>query len=564
MKKSVFVVLLVSCIFYKGFCNVDMQQPPNFVQHIDFNTGEDCTTPECQKSPVLILSIDGASVRGLAQLYILQALEAMLRQILGLPNITLTGVFNVYAGTSAGAINTVALLTPDNVPPRVAKDAFLPRGTHLIPRYQLNRPVAQDETGAAVISEEMQKLDVNSPAVIDGLREKGQMDLTAAAELLIGKTFKQTVENTAHKLRVFFGITGARFKHNTLENLLKGITTMAVLDKQKAAEDESRIYYRMADTVKPAVLTSWDARNRELFLFSTFDACQHLNDPPEQARNKEMWFGARTASAGPTYFNPTALIEKVYGQEIRRVLMDAGLIVMSPALLGLVEAMRIYPNRRYVIVSLSGGVMNIPRELETEGVHAAGMNKILKPAIEDAVVGGPKVTERVLSALPNVVYLRVNFEVNNTDFEDASEKNIAHIKQAAFNAIVSEKFKIVVNEVAKAYREQQIRRDVPPYTKCVFPKDALTDKNLSQRRASQNVWSMSVNLSEPPAKKMRTDAQETTDRAHTVQERTYAFGRPVSIHTVPLSPQSTPAAMLGRTHKLRPAAGRFNTVKVTQ
>lgn len=534
MKKFMLFLFLVWGAVYEGHCALDHKQPA-FVRNIWFPEEGECTTLECKKSPVLILSIDGASVRGLAQLYILQALEGMLRSALQLPNLRLTDVFNLYAGTSAGAINTVALLTPSNVVEGDSQNAVLPIGTFLIPRYSLNRPVANDEKGAALLDQEIEKLDVSSPAFLDDLRERGAVDLTAAANLLIGKTFKQTLATGAHKLRVFFGVTGARFKHETLENMLKGITTMKVINKQKAAIDEGRVYYRMSDTVKPAILTAWDARNRDLFLFSTFDACQHPNDKPENARNKEMWFAARTASAGPTYFNPTELVEDIGAEKVHRILMDAGLIVMSPALLGLAEAMRIYPGRRYVIVSLSGGVMGAPREgLETKGVHAAGMDKILKPAIEGAVEGGPKVAEHVLSLMPNVLYLRVNFEVNNTRFEDASDENIIHIKQAAANAIVSEEFKTIVNAVAKAYREQEIKKDISPYKKCVFPADALMDESFTRKKKAQNVWNMSIDIDEPPLKRAKTGDRRGSQNG-TIKESIYAEGRPVSMRTIPLN-----------------------------
>lgn len=155
----------------------------------------------------------------------------------------------------------------------------------------------------------------------------------------------------------------------------------------------------------------------------------------------------------PIYFNSTELIEEVYGREVRRVLMDAGLVVMmSPALLGLAEAMRIYPGRRYVVVSLGGGIFHESREIKSKGVHANSLSKILRAGIEGALAGGPQVAEQVLSLLPNVIFFRINFDVDNKNFDDASDKNMMHIKDAAFHTIVGDKLKRVLGRLQNSIK----------------------------------------------------------------------------------------------------------------
>ena len=180
---------------------------------------------EANKSPIIVLSIDGASVRGIAQFELLLALEERVNLALAkaaqnasgtkkfqYKRLSITEIFDFFAGTSAGSVNVGAILIP--------KD------------YNLTNTPQH----------------INVPKfTLDELKLKLPDTLRAAFST-----------STFRKLRTLQvpgvgGLLGSKFTAGPFEKLLQEYAGEA----------------RMSDLVKPAIITSYDLRSREIMNFST-------------------------------------------------------------------------------------------------------------------------------------------------------------------------------------------------------------------------------------------------------------------------------------------------------
>jgi uncharacterized protein len=422
---------------------------PPLIQHTKPSSvhGLPTTHPSCrktsEKSPILVLSIDGASVRGVAQRDILEAIERKVNEKLRerekenlrssgsgafkLPQESITSIFDFFAGTSAGSINVGAILTP--------KDPLNANTTGNVPTPKFT----------------LDELETRVPEMLEAA--------------FSSSTFRQ--------MRTLGGIAGSKFTAKPLEEYLQKYTT-------GTTPESKDIQARMSDLVKPAVITSYDIRRREIMNFSTYEACRVKNSQsncnqskaddqeiylsPKDANgfiwnqmNVPIWVALRSSSAASTYFKPVEI--ELLGHV--RALVDAGLFVMSPAMLAYLEAQRLYPDRPIVLVSISGGALGEAREYEATGPTAGSIPKVLKPTIETCIEGQPALTHIMMKLLPNVSYFRIEFEVVNKEFDDVSEKNIQALKAAAAKAEQSLAFNAAIDAIvdARLQRIEKLKKD---------------------------------------------------------------------------------------------------------
>lgn len=401
----------------------------------------DDSAPVCQKksgkSPVLVLSIDGAAVRGIAQFELLRAIEEKVNAEMmkkeqsdyksqgksgGKINIrreSITDIFDFFAGTSAGSVNVGAILIP--------RDSALANtsGHQVKPKFSL-----------------------------DELKEKLPDNLKAAFS---GSLFR--------KIRTAGGLMGSKFTAKPLEEFLQEYMGTA----------------RMSDLVKPAVITSYDFREREIMNFSTYESCGikepgvcntpegseevvYYQPPDERGytwkdKNVFLWQAVRASSAAPVFYKPLEL--KLEGKA--RALIDAGLFVMSPTLLAWIEAQKIYPGRPLVIISISSGALTQSRTVKASGATAGGIIQVLQPTIETAFEGQQALTDKMMRDLPGIEYHRLSFEVINKEFDDASEKNVQALLDAAKKTIASADFNDAISSIVKARLERKEKNDLGPF-----------------------------------------------------------------------------------------------------
>lgn len=379
--------------------------------------------PQATPSPILVLAIDGAAVRGIAQLEFLKIIETQVNMALAKHDLkdrklnqpvtyqteSLTDIFDFFAGTSAGSVNVGMLLIPDDV----------------------QKANTQGHQPKAKFS--LKEIEEKVPVTLEAAFSKPPL----------------------RSLRTLGGALGSKFSAKPLEQQLKDYTQQS----------------RMSDLTKPAVITSYDLRTREVMNFSTYDACRRdpHNITPFKSpttkdflghdRNVLLWQAMRASAAAPVFYKPLEL--DIGGKS--RALIDAGLFVMSPTLLAWLEVQKIYPNRPMVIISISGGTVKEDRKVKTEGATAGNALTMLKPTIETAIEGQQALTDLMMKELKGITYHRLNFPVISRDFDDVSEKNIQALKEAVKATVNTPDFQKIIEDIANARLQRRKRQDLNPY-----------------------------------------------------------------------------------------------------
>jgi len=345
-------------------------------------------------------------------------------------------MFDFFAGTSAGSVNVGALLIPSNY------------STANTPGHE-NKP----------------------KFTLDELKKMLPDTLKAAFSSTLFRKFR-----TLQIPGLGGGLLGSKFTATPFEQLLQGYGGKA----------------RMSDLVKPAVITSYDLRAREIMNFSTYEACalktehdvvkfqsQSDRDFYRKDKNVYIWEAIRASSAAPVYYKPLEL--EIGGKP--RALIDAGLFVMSPTLLAWVEAQKVYPGRLLTIISISSGYLTEAREVQTKGATAGSVPKVLQPTIETALEGQQALTDLMMKDIPDIKYHRLTFEVLSKEFDDASPKNIKLLEDSAKVTVASNEFTLAVNDIVAAILERREKlkensKDFGPYI-CKAKEEFRKNMNLS-------------------------------------------------------------------------------------
>ncbi len=401
-----------------------------------------------QQSPVIVLSIDGAAVRGIAQFELLLAIEQKVNERLAkeaqaasggktfkYERMSITDMFDFFAGTSAGSVNVGALLVPAD--------------------YTLSNTLGHQNKAKFTLEE---------------LKARLPETLKAA--------FSSSTFRKVRTLQVpgVGGLLGSKFTAGPFEELLQEIGGKA----------------RVSDFVKPAVITSYDLRARDIMNFATYDACtikkgedvvkfqpQSDRDFHRTDKNVFIWQAVRASSAAPVFYKPLEL--EIGGKP--RALIDAGLFIMSPTLLAWIEAQKIYPRRPLIVISISSGALMEARDVQTKGSTAGSIPKVLQPTIETALEGQQALTDLMMRDLPNIKYHRLSFEVKNKDFDDTSEKNIKQLEEAAKVTIASLDFKNALDDIVSAIleRREKMKKDPRDFAPFVCEAKAEFVKNMDLR-----------------------------------------------------------------------------------
>ena len=190
---------------------------------------------------------------------------------------------------------------------------------------------------------------------------------------LSNQIFKNPV---LRQVRTLKGIIGSKYSAKPLDDLLN-----KYFDNLK-----------LSDMRKPVVVTSFDFKRNEAFLFST----KMAKEWPAMF-NLYVKDAARATSAAPTYFKPLDL-KLSSGADL--TLVDGGITANNPGLIGLMEAKKLWPNAsRYVIVSLSTGKSVEVPKVKSNGIFAGGVVHVLQPTINGMFEGQSQISNDVLKTL---------------------------------------------------------------------------------------------------------------------------------------------------------------------
>jgi len=180
----------------------------------------------------------------------------------------------------------------------------------------------------------------------------------------------------------------------------------------------------------PLMVSSYDLQKEVPFFFKSHRIAQDAtwNWPIRQI--------ARATSAAPTYFPPFHLVRD--GQDY--ALVDGGVFVNNPAMAAYVEARRLYPDvKNVVVVSVgTGDRQDNISYAEAKNWGLLGWAKRIVPVLMDSV---SEAVDYELSSLPECTYYRLqvpNLPQNAADMDNVTPENIASLQKIAKDYIARE------------------------------------------------------------------------------------------------------------------------------
>lgn len=212
----------------------------------------------------------------------------------------------------------------------------------------------------------------------------------------------------------------------------------------KSLEQLLKKYFKnilMSQTLNPVLVTSVNALEHQPFYFSTLAKFRGAS------RSRFMWEGARATSAAPTYFKPYKLRTK----EGVITLIDGGVGINNPSLLGILLAKNIYPKSKILLVSLSTKTNRSKTKFKSSGVFGGGALSLAKGVpnlggIIDNLMNVPENTaEQVSKALLEAegsIYIRIQADLskeNKIRMDDGSKKTLDKLEKIAKEVIKNNK-----------------------------------------------------------------------------------------------------------------------------
>ena len=221
--------------------------------------------------------------------------------------------------------------------------------------------------------------------------------------------------NPLRKLRSIKGIITSKYSAKPYEQLLKK-------------------YFKnigMAQSLNPVLVTSVDIETQTPFEFRTFSAVRGDQE------NFFMWEAARATSAAPVYFKPY----KLRTEEGTFTLVDGGVGINNPSLLGISLAKRLYPKAKILFVSLSTQVSEVKNKFKTSGPLGGGalsltrggtnITAILHNLLQVPARNAEQLAERLLTT-EGSTYIRIATEENEArpiSLDDSSQASLDKLEK---------------------------------------------------------------------------------------------------------------------------------------
>jgi len=180
---------------------------------------------------------------------------------------------------------------------------------------------------------------------------------------------------------------------------------------------------RLSDALTDVLVTAYEIVRRETFFFSSAAARQ------DAARNFTMQEAARSATAAPTFFEPSLVHDPVGGQH---VLIDGAIFANSPAMCAFTQVERDRSGGDLVLVSLGAGSMT--RRFEYDEVRDWGAAQWARPILSLVLDGVSQSTDEELADLLGPErYFRFQVELTRAsdDLDDVDPQNIQALKAEA-------------------------------------------------------------------------------------------------------------------------------------
>ncbi|MBX3150430.1 patatin-like phospholipase family protein [Candidatus Obscuribacterales bacterium] len=193
--------------------------------------------------------------------------------------------------------------------------------------------------------------------------------------------------------RAWFGYSQSRYPSLGLNDVLKDLFKQQKFGTAKTAsktKDRGMVIVTAYDMTRsiPRQFQSW-------------------RDEHSEALVRDI---ARATSAAPTYFPPKEIIFRQNGSDDPHAFVDGGLFANNPSLTALAEATYLWPNARYLVVSVGTGYSS--KRLRYDEIKNWGQAEWLDPLLSSMFHAGSAATHFYLSHLaalpinPQVAYYR--------------------------------------------------------------------------------------------------------------------------------------------------------------
>jgi patatin-like phospholipase/acyl hydrolase len=252
---------------------------------------------------------------------------------------------------------------------------------------------------------------------------------------------------TASELvQMYRELSSSIFSHPNYLRKLRG--TKGVLTSKYSAKPYEQLLKRyfgnvsMGQSINPVLVTSIDIENQKSFVFSTIDAVK------KRRKNFFMWEAGRATSAAPTYFKPYKLKTK----KGALTLVDGGVGINNPSLLGIKLAKQLYPKAKIIFVSLSTQVFRSKTKFKSSGPFGGGAVSLTRKgtnigALVENLLNIPAqnteyLSKRLLEA-EGSTYIRIEAKerIKDIEMDDSSVKALSELEKIS-NEIIKKDQKL--------------------------------------------------------------------------------------------------------------------------
>lgn len=254
----------------------------------------------------------------------------------------------------------------------------------------------------------------------------------------------EALYDASQLVEMYRDLSAKIFSHSSSLRKIRGIKGVLTAKYSAKAYEQLLKKYVHNTTVKqsvnPLLITSVDIKNKKPFIFSTVAIARGLQ------QNSFMWQAARATSAAPTYFKPYNL-KTVKGS---MALVDGGVGINNPSLLGITLAKELYPNAKILLVSLSPKVSEYKTRFKGSGPFGGGSLSLTKDGanlgtLVDNLLDIPsqsaEETAKKILESEGSIYIRIKPEpiVTKIELDDGSKKALNQLESIADDMILNDK-----------------------------------------------------------------------------------------------------------------------------
>ncbi|MGD1822072.1 MAG: patatin-like phospholipase family protein [Pleomorphochaeta sp.] len=428
-----------------------------------------------------ILCIDGGGMRGIVPAHIIAKLDEELKLLN--EDRPLYSFFDLIAGTSTGGLIALGLTTSPLIS-NLEKE----EGDDYLQTYE-KIPLSFFEK----VRRKKQK-EAKSPKLIT----KG----SNCSSLI--NFYKNDGKNIFHAESRFFGtLLKDKYDAKYIENFLSNTFQDA----------------RMNQCLVPTMVVSYDASEGVPFIFNSWDKTEYY-----------VREAARATSAAPTYFSPSVFYDKK--ENVKRYLIDGGIIANNPVLLAYSEARKLYPNcKKFHILSLS----TASNDYSMQGVDISGglMGWIDPskgaPIQKIASTAQMQLSSYVANNLSDAEFIRIHYSLKGDSFklDDTSNYAINTLIDSAEQLFRAEKDKLTsflkklikrddfshVIEINNLSKDSDLIKetekvDIPSIVSKKYKEENIIEKQTENKVKIENTKSRKLIKKKTSPKKITTPIQD--------------------------------------------------------